>query len=167
MKTCFDKIPLCLLTLIAIVISSCCDISITKYEPKNQDEKEIISVLVQYQDAKSRFDLEKMLSYLDDHGEFSFECGLMVSKTRLKELLPGFWSEIRSGNSAVIPLVHECINGNYYKEGHLNNIQIEINDDKAEVEALFTKGVCRVPFYLSMHRGNDQWLITRTEWGDN
>lgn len=154
------------LMLFASVISSCGDASITTYTPKNQDEGEIISLLIQYHDAKNRFDLEKLLSCLDDQGEFSFECGLMVSKTKLKNLLPIFWAELGSGNPAAIPLVHECINGNYYTSGELNNAEIEIKNGKAEVTVVFTKGVCRVPFYLSMRQNKDRWLITRTEWGD-
>lgn len=37
-----------------------------------------LTLLIQYQDAKENYDIEKMLSCLDDQGEFSFECGLMV-----------------------------------------------------------------------------------------
>lgn len=166
MKTIYDRKSFCFLLLIAVIISSCCDTSITNYKPKNQDERKIISLLIRYHDAKNHFDIEKLLSCLDDQGEFSFECGLMVSKAKLVELLPVFWAELKSGNPAVIPLVHECINGNYYSSGELNNAKIEIKNDKAEVTVLFTKGVCRVPFYLSMNQRNDQWLINRTEWGD-
>jgi hypothetical protein len=142
-----------------------CDSSIEKYEPKTEDEKEIISVLIQYQDAKNRFDLKRLLSFLHENGEFSFQCGLMVSKAKLEKMLPGFWTEITTGNPSVFPMVHECINGDYYKSGKLNNPQIEINGNKAEATVLFKKGLSRVPQYFSMLRENDRWLITRTEWG--
>lgn len=154
-----------LLIITAVVVSSCCDASIETYEPKNQVEKEIISVLIQYQDAKNHFDIERFLSLLHDNGEFTFQCGRMVNKAILKEQFPGFWADIQSGNAAVFPIVHECINGDYYQSGELNNPQIEINGDTAEATVLFTNGVCRVDLYFSMLREKDRWLITRTEWG--
>jgi hypothetical protein len=86
---------------------------------------------------------------------------------RLKELLPGFWAELKSGNSAVIPLVHECINGDYYHTGRLNNPQIEIHQDRARATVLFAKGVCRILLYVALQREDDRWLITRTEWGES
>jgi hypothetical protein len=144
-----------------------CDLPLEKYEPGSQDEHEIVSVLIGYQEARNRFDLERLLPLLHEKGEYSFQCGMMVSKSKLKKMLPGFWAEITSGNSAIIPLVHECINGDYYHTGKLNNPRIEIDNDKASATVLFTKGVCRVPLYVALCRENDRWLITRTEWGDS
>lgn len=143
----------------------CCDASISLYECKNKDEKEIISVLIQYQDAKNNFDIKKLLSLLHENGIFTFQCLRMVTKVVLEEELPDFWADIQSGNAAVFPIVHECINGDYYKSGELNNPQIEINYNTTEVTVLFKKGVCRVELYVSMLFENDRWLITRTEWG--
>jgi len=155
------------LIIIVWIISSCGDASIAKYAPKNQDEKEIVSLLIQYQDAKNNFDIENLVSTLHDKGKFTFECGRMVSKATLEKVLPALWAEIRSGNSAVIPIVHECINGDYYKSGELNHPKIKINNDTAEATVKYTHGFCRVPLYFSMLRENDRWRITRTEWGHN
>lgn len=152
---------------IVSAVSSGCDSPVAKYEPQNQDEREIIAVVIQYQDSRNHFDIEKLLSLLHNNGQFTFECGRMVSKSVIKEELPILWSELKSGNSAVIPLVHECINGDYHKSGELNNPQIAINDDKAKVTVMFTKGFTRLLLYFSMLRENDRWLITRTEWGHN
>ena len=82
-------------------------------------------------------------------------------------MLPGFWTVLRSGDTAVIPLVHECINGDYYESGAFNNPEIEVNDETAYAKVLFTNGVCRVLLNFSMCRENDRWLITRTEWGES
>jgi len=154
--------------IILVLLMVCsCDAPIAQYEPISPDEKEIVSVLIQYQDARNRFDLQRLLPLLHEKGEFTFQCGMMVSKRKLKEKLPGFWAELQSGDSAVIPLVHECINGDYYHTGRLNNPQIDIHEDKALATVLFTKGVCRVLFYVAMRRENDRWLITRTEWGES
>ncbi|MFH1981496.1 MAG: hypothetical protein ABIL58_06615 [Pseudomonadota bacterium] len=153
--------------LLVLIISSCGDVSIGNYNPDKPDEKEIIALLIQYQDAKNHFDLERLLSCLHDNGAFSFECGLMVSKERLKNELPGFWAGIRSGDPSAIPMVHECINGDYYKSGALNNPQVLIDGDTATATVLFTKGISRVEQFFSLIRENDQWLITRTEWGQS
>ena len=56
------------LITISLLMSSCGDISIAEYEPKNQDEREIISLLIQYQEAKNNFDVQKLLSVLHDKG---------------------------------------------------------------------------------------------------
>jgi hypothetical protein len=154
----------CLL-IFTFTLFCCCDTPIDKYQPQDQDEKEILSVLIQYQNAKNHFEIDQLLSFLHENGKFSFQCGVMVSKVKLKELLPGFWAGIKAGNAAVFPMTHECVNGDYYKSGKLNNLQIEIGNDKAEVTVLFTKGFSRVLQYFSMVRENDRWLITRTEWG--
>jgi len=148
-------------------LMSCCDAPLEQYTPRNSDEKQILAVLVQYQDAKNRLDLGSLLPLLDEKGEFTFQCGMMVSKARLEAMLPAFWAELKSGNTAVIPLVHECINGDYYTTGRLNNLGIAIHDDQARATVLFTKGVCRVMFYVTMRRAGAGWLITRTEWGQS
>jgi hypothetical protein len=153
--------------IILVIISSCCDTPIAEYKPKSQEESEIISLLIEYKEAKYHFAIEKLLPLLHDRGEFTFQCGQMVSKTRLKEMLPGFWSVLRSGDKAIIPLVHECINGDYYESGAFNNPEITIKDDTALANVLFTNGVCRVILYFSLCRENGGWLITRTEWGES
>jgi hypothetical protein len=164
----FRRNNLCYLFLfLSFWVTSCCDAPIEQYAPRSPDEKEILAVLIQYQDAKNRFDLERLVALLDNKGEFSFQCGMMVSKARLEAMLPGFWAALKSGDSAVIPLVHECINGDYYHTGRLNNPRIQVQDDTALATVLFSKGVCRVLLYVTMRRANDGWLITRTEWGES
>ena len=157
----------CLFMVLPLCLACCCDAPIEQYAPHSQDEQAILEVLMQYQDARNRFDLEGLLPLLHDKGEFTFQCGMMVSKDKLKEMLPGFWAKLKSGDSAVIPLVHECINGDYYHTGRLNNPQVEIHYDQARATVLFTKGVCRVLLYATMLREDDRWLITRTEWGES
>jgi hypothetical protein len=139
---------------------------ISKYEPVNQDERDIISMLIQYQEAKNNQDIERLLPLLHDNGEFALQCGRMVTKSVLKIELPAFWYDIHSGNATNFPIVHECINGELYKTGTLNNPKIHINNGISKTTVLFTKGVCRVSFYVSMILENDRWWITRTEWGD-
>jgi hypothetical protein len=153
--------------IIPILLASGCDTSITQYAPRNQAETEIVALLMEYKAAKYNFEIEKMLPLLHDMGEFTFQCGQMVSKTGLKEKLPEFWATLRSGDTAVIPLVHECINGDYYQSGEFNNPEIVIRDNTARADVLFTHGVCRVILHFTLCRENDRWQITRTEWGES
>ena len=65
-------------------------------------------------------------------------------------------------------MVHECINGDSYKSGKLNNPHIEIiNGSRAVAKVLFTKGFSRLLQYFSLRRENGRWLITYTEWGNS
>jgi hypothetical protein len=153
--------------LVVSLAAVACDAPLERYEAQSASETEIVSVLMRYQEARNRFDLKRLLSLLHEDGRFTFQCGMMISKKRLKELLPGFWAELQAGDSRVIPIVHECINGDYYSSGRLNNPQIEIHDDRARATVLFTKGVCRVRLYVALQREDDRWLITRTEWGES
>jgi hypothetical protein len=150
---------------IVLFACSCSDSPIEAYACKNTDEEQIISILIQYQEAKNHGDVRKLLSVLDDGGLFTFQCGRMVTKAVLKKEFPGFWADVKSGNPVVFPLVHECVNGDYFTTGRLNNPLIEIGDGTAKATVLFTKGVCRIELYFSMLNENDRWLITRTEWG--
>jgi hypothetical protein len=145
-----------------LAIIYCCDAPIEQYESRSPAEKEIISLLVHFQNARNRFDLQCLLPLLHDKGEFTFQCGIMVSKNRLEEMLPSFWAELKWGNTAVIPLVHECINGDYYTTGTLHNPQITIHNDETRTTVLFAKGVCRVTLYVNMRREEDRWRIIRT-----
>ena len=43
------------LIIILMVFSSCCDSLIEEYKPNNQDEREILSLLIQYQRCKKSF----------------------------------------------------------------------------------------------------------------
>jgi len=157
----------CVLAIFLFFIICCSDAPIEDYAPRGPAESEIIAVLGQYQEARNRFDLARLLPLLHEKGEFTFQCGMMVSKARLKDMLPGFWAELKAGNSAVIPLVHECINGDYFHTGRLNNPRIAIHGDEAQATVLFTKGVCRILLHVTMRREDDRWLITRTEWGES
>ena len=154
------------LILTAVAVFSGCDRSISEYRAGNEAEREIISVLTQYQDAKNQFDMEKLLFLLHDKGKFSFACGMMVSKSELKKVLPVFWAEMTSEKLGIVPMAHECLNGDYYKSGELKNPEIRIHNDTAKATVRFTKRFSSsLLLYFSMVRENDRWLITRTEWG--
>ena len=156
------------MTLIILCLNlSCSGPSLTEYQPKNEEEKEIISLLIQYQDAKINCSLNQFLSCLHEKGEYHFGRGFMVSKNELEESLPSFWAGLKSGSRVVYPMNREMITGNYIITGRFYNPQIEFKQDAAEVIMTFMKWGWRLRHYISMIKENDQWLITRLDWEEN
>ena len=138
-----------------------------EYLPKNQEEKKIILLLIQYQDAKIYCDLDQFLACLYEKGNFHFGRGFMLSKKELKESLPSFWAGLQSGSPEFYPMNREMITGNYILTGRFFNPQIVINQESAEVIMTFMKWGWRLRHYISMIKQNDQWLITRLDWETN
>ena len=161
------SIKICLSYLILLSTLSCYGPSLTEYVPLNEEEKKIMSLLIQYQDAKTNCNLEKFLACLHEKGKYQFGRGSMVSKIELKRLLPGFWSELQSGNPAFYPINREMMTGNYIRTGRFLKPQITINRDTAEITMTFTKLGWRLKHYISMFREDDQWLINRLAWDMN
>ncbi len=153
-------------TLMILMSAFSCseDTSLTEYVPENQDEREIRSLLIQYQDAKNRSDLEQFLACLHDQGRYSFRGGAMISKGRLKKLFPGFWAELKSGNPAIYPITHECVTGDHFLSGRLMNPQITVSGNTAKITMRFTSGWWSQRHYVSMLRDNGRWLINRLDW---
>ena len=155
------------LHLILLLTLSCSGSSLTEYVPKNQEEKKIILLLIQYQDAKISCDLDQFLACLHKKGKYHFGRGVMVSKKELKKSLPAFCSSLQSGNRAFYPMNREMITGNYIRTGRFFNPQIVINQETAEVTMTFMKWGWRLRHYISMLRENGQWLINRLDWETN
>jgi len=153
--------------LIITLNISCSGPSLEEYLPKNQEEKNIISLLIQYQGAKINCDLDQFLACLHEKGDFHFGIGFMLSKKELKESLPSFWAGLKSGSREFYPMNREMITGNYILTGRFFNPQIVINQESAEVIMTFMKWGWRLRHYISMIKENDQWLITRLDWETN
>lgn len=158
---------ICLSLMILYLNLSCSGPSLTEYVPKNEEEKEIIYLLIQYQDAKINCDLDQFLACLHEKGNFHFGRGFMLSKMELKESLPPFWAGLRSGSREFYPMNREMITGNYILTGRFFNPQIVINQESAEAIMTFMKWGWRLRHYISMIKQNDQWLITRLDWETN
>lgn len=153
--------------LILLLALSCVGPSLTEYTPTNRQEREIITLLLQYQEAKINSDLEPFLACLHEKGQYHFGRGRMVSKEQLKKMLPEFWAGIKSGNRKHYPMNREMITGNYVITGRFYNPQITVNQETAEVRALFMKWGWRLHHYISMVKENDRWLIYRLDWDTN
>ena len=146
---------------------SCSGPSLEEYFPKSQEEKKIISLLIQYQDAKINCDLDQFLSCLHENGVFHFGSGFMLSKNELKKSLPSFWAGLKSGSTEFYPMNREMITGNYILTGRFFNPIISINKDSADVILTFRKYGWRLRHFISMIKENDRWLISRLDWETN
>ena len=107
---------------------------IDRYQPKNDDETQIIALLTDFNKAKTNHDLESYLACLDHGGIFMFGGSIMVSKNYLKKQLPRFWANCESGYIMTRPSSREELNGNFFA-GILYDPVTTINHDKARTEA--------------------------------
>jgi len=146
---------------------ACSQVPLSAYQPKNQTEKEIKAVLINYLKAKQQFNINAYLDCLYDQGEFHFECGRFLTKEELGQLLPGFWNYMRSGDPSFYPINRECITGDYFDTGDYINPVIEARDDKAQVTLTFSVGWWRLNHYISLIKHYDCWLIKRLYWEMN
>ena len=63
-----------MLTLLIVSMSiACSQITLFDYQARNQAEEEIKTVLLEYLDAKQRFDIGRYLACLHDQGRFHFD----------------------------------------------------------------------------------------------
>jgi hypothetical protein len=137
---------------------------LTKYHPRTGTEAEIKALLLRYQNAKNSRDLDGLLGCLSDHGRYHFSSHLMVSKSRLRDLLPGYWRDIDSRDLVVRPMCREELNGNLY-QGTLYDPVISVDNDTASVYATFVSSVrWRTGLFLDLLRVDGQWVIQRLEW---
>ena len=146
---------------------SCSGTPLTAYAPGNQDEKKIITLLLAYEDAKINCDLDRYLACLHEKGTFHFGRGYMVSKEQLRQYLPAFWAGLQSGSRIVYPMNREMITGNYVLTGRFYNPNIRIEHNTADVTMTFMKWGWPLRHFVSLHKEDDQWLITRLDWEEN
>jgi len=153
--------------LIFFLSAACSRTPLGEYQPRNQTEEEIKTVIVEYLDAKRRFDIVQYLAGLHNQGRFHFECGRIVSKAELGQLLPGFWAGMRSGDPTFYPINRECITGDYFDSGQYVDPRITMAGDRAEVTLTFTDGWWGLEHYVSLIKENDCWVISRLDWEMN
>ncbi len=127
---------------------SCSGPSLEEYVSENSAEKEIILLLLEYQDAKINCDLDQLLACLHEKGKYHFGRGFMMSKSELKESLPSFWAGLKSGSRIAYPMNREMITGNYILTGRFYDPQIVVKQETAEVIVTFIKWGWRLRHYI-------------------
>ena len=156
-----------LLPVLLIVVLACYGPSLETYTPANPDEAAIVSLLIQYQEAKVACDLEQYLDCLHEEGRYHFGRGIMATKAQLAEDLPGFWAGLKSGKRHFYPMNREMITGNYVRTGRLVGPEIDIRNGTAKVTVSFTKRGWRLRHYITLVKEKGRWWITRLDWETN
>ena len=151
---------------LTVLILSGCRTPVSEYRPRNSTEAAILSLLVDFQEAKNDRDIHRFLLLLHPDGQFTYACGVMVSKATLAAKLPDFWKGIDHKKLTTVPLAHECLNGDYYTSGILKDPEITVSGDRARVKVCFTrKWWSGMELFFHLVREGDRWRITRTWWG--
>ena len=154
-----------LVLLSVFIVSSCSDVPINEYQPKNQKETEIVALLKKFLEAKNQYDLDKYLSTLHEEGMFQFRGGIMISKKDVARRLPGFWKELNEGVGSIRLITHEEVTGDNFTDGRFVDPRITITGDTSETTVKFLGSWwLREDLYLSLVKENGQWLIKRLEW---
>ncbi|MCP4686771.1 MAG: hypothetical protein GY859_01905 [Desulfobacterales bacterium] len=154
------------LLMILMLAVSCSDTPLKEYTCMNQEEKEILALLIENEDARNSFDVERYFATLHDNGQYHFACRVMLSKEELRKSLPQFWDRLRAGDLQVYPMCRENLTGNYFLKGRLYNPEIEIERDAARIKLTYSSWGFRLIRYIHARRDNDRWLINRLDWGD-
>ena len=156
-------IAVCIVTLVLGMYDS--GTRIDRYIPRNVDEAAIIRRIIVFHNAASNHDLESYLSCLSSEGKFMFSGTLMVSKSELARLLPGFWADLESGNMLVRAMCRESLNGNFFN-GFLYDPVIEIAKNRATAIVKFVTPITRWKTYLFLkfEKYNNRWEIHEVEW---
>ncbi len=147
-----------------IILSACSNTPIEDYLPKDQEEKNIMALLVRYQEARKHFHLEQYLGCLHEQGSDPHASRVMLSKKALAEQLPGFWAELQKGNRLFFPMCRENLSGNYFVGFHLVNPTIHIDHNTATVTATYVNTGWRIRHYIYLIKENNRWLINRLDW---
>jgi len=131
---------------------------------KNQEEKEIISILIQYQEAKNQLNIEQFLYLLHEQGQYLF-FDLKVSKDVLTKMLPEKWEKLEAGEAPTNLINHEQVTGNYFRTWRLYNPKITLSENTAVVEVMV-----KCSWWLGMRhiirllRDNGRWVINYLNW---
>lgn len=149
---------------ICIIFCACSNTPMEDYVPKNREEAKILALLIQYQQVRKNFDLERYLGCLHDQGIYHHASRVMVSKKELSDLLPDFWVQLKRGNRSFFPMCRENLSGNYFVRFRLINPKIIIKQNTASITVIYLNTGWRLKHYISMIKENNRWLINRLDW---
>ena len=149
---------------LSLFIFACSDTSLIDYVPRNEEEEKIISLLIRYQEARSKFDLENYLACLHEKGVFNYASRVMLSKNELSEALPIFWLQLQKGSRLFFPMCRENLSGNYFVHFKLVNPIIVIDQNTASATLTYVNSGWRLGHYILMKKENNRWLIYMLDW---
>jgi hypothetical protein len=149
---------------LTLVLFGCSGTPLQEYVPRNQYEAEVLALMMRYQDARSRFDLEGYLGCLAEDGLYHHASRVMVTKKALSNLLPDFWRRLQRGDRLFFPMCRENISGNYFVRFRLINPRIRIDRNTANVVVTYANRGWRLKHYVILKKNKNGWLIDRLDW---
>ena len=132
----------CLVFIVFLLFISC-DTHISKYEPKNDDEKDILKILNTHVDARNNGDTKTLASLFQDNGVITY-ASVNYTKSKIAESDPELWSQYNIA---------------------LYNLEIDITDKKATVntvlEAKMGFDKWKIPIVFTLAKDDNKWLISK------
>ena len=128
----------------ALLLFNSCDIPLNDYQPKSEDEKQIIVLLNTYLDARNNGDLNRLQSIFHDNGVFTSDAGIKVPKAEIVKTESEWW--VMAGKVELL------------------NPEIKINGKDATVLATEKHGThYKTAGLYTLVNENGHWLIMKRE----
>ena len=128
--------------LTVILVLNSCDTPMSKYEPKNDDEKGIINLLTTHVEARNDGDTKTLASLFRDDGVI-FYSGNKWTKSQIANSDPANWSRFNIS---------------------LFNLEINISDKEATVNTDLTAKMgfdkWKLPITFTLAKEDNKWLIS-------
>jgi hypothetical protein len=133
---------------------------ILTYTPKNDDEKAIARLFVEYITARNNRDVERFMSTLHNDCRYMVTRDLIVGKEELHGMLPGLWMQNDDDTVAFGKcMAWECWNENNYKTGMLVNPKFRIEKHQAYAQFKFHSGLFLDENFFHLVKEKEGWHI--------
>ena len=127
--------------LAIFLLSISCDTPLTEYNPKNEDEKQIVDLLQKYADARNNEDVIGIQSLFHDNGIYLSGAGPKYTKSEIATTDPMWWSEM----------------GEY----RITDPDIKINGNEALVSMNSWYGKGRFQAAVTLVKEDGNWLVMK------
>ena len=148
--------------LISITICALWRTPITKYKPKNNEERALTHLFIKYITSRNKREVKQFLSTLHKDCKYMVTKDFIATKDELKGMLPDLWMQ-NDDNQAAFGrcMAWECWHENYYKTGMLINPKFRIARGQAYVRFKFVSGLFMDDNYFHLIKENGRWLIVQ------
>ena len=139
------------LVLALILLFTSCDSPLSDYEPKNDTEKNLKSILTAYVEARNNGDVTKLASMFHDTGEYVAGNGARWTKSQIAETDPDWWTQ--------------------YGEANLINSKFAIKGNEATVSSTGKWGgtvllTMEHPHIATLVKEDGKWLFVKIKTGN-
>ena len=130
------------LVLAVFLLFISCDTPLSKYEPKNDDEENILKVLNTHVDARNNGDTKILASLFQDNGVMTY-ISVKYTKSKIANSDPKLWSQYKIA---------------------LYDTEIVINNKEATVKTVLKAKMgfdkWRIPTTFTLTNDGNKWLIS-------